>query len=102
MTKQTKTIIGIAIVAGLGYWIWSRRKEGKSVIPSLKTTDSNSSKFVGDENFFNARGGKPSRYVVGQYNNQTNQTYVYPEGNIRGGYWVNGTVNAPQGTIFTP
>jgi hypothetical protein len=42
------------------------------------------------------------KYVVGGYDSNTNQTWIYPEGNIGGGHYVIGYVNAPQGTTFTP
>lgn len=47
MTKKTKTIIGVAVAVGVGYWLYS--KYGK-------TSTSNFSGFTGDADFFNAGG----------------------------------------------
>lgn len=30
MDKQTKTLLGVAVVAGLGYWLWKKQSEKKA------------------------------------------------------------------------
>jgi hypothetical protein len=63
--------------------------------PPMRVSD-----FSGGEDFFNFDSS--GQYVVGGYNPNTNQTWIYPEGNIGGGHYVMGYVDAPQGTTFTP
>lgn len=70
----TKILIGASIVGVAAYLIYK---------PKTKAS------FV-----------RPERWVVGAY--QNGQTYIYPEGNYAGGYWVRGSVNVPSGTMFTP
>ena len=89
MTKQTKTILGVLVVAGVGYYIWSRNKAGKKLNPF--------SSFAGDDFFSNASG---TSRVVGGYDATNNRTWIYREGNKGQGYWVNGRVNARVGTRF--
>jgi hypothetical protein len=63
--------------------------------PPMRVSD-----FSGGEDFFNFTSS--GKWVVGGYNPKTNQTWIFPEGNIGGGHYVMGYVNAPQGTTFTP
>ena len=51
MTKQTKTIVGVLALAGVGYWIYTRNKAGKSLNPFAKSTN-----FTGANGFYNATG----------------------------------------------
>jgi hypothetical protein len=91
MTKQTKTILGVLVVAGVGYYIWSRNKAGKKLNPFAS--------YVGDEFFSNAVG-RGARRVVGGYDRANNRTWIYTEGNMGQGYFVSGKVNVPSGTRF--
>jgi len=35
MNKQTKTLLGLAVVAGVGYWLWKSNKDKKSAPASF-------------------------------------------------------------------
>jgi hypothetical protein len=52
MTNKTKTIIAVVGIGLVAYYVWMRKKQGKSMMPFGK-----SSSFSGDENFFNLQGG---------------------------------------------
>jgi len=68
---------------------------GKSVtIPPQRVSN-----FSGDGDFFNFDSEK--NWVVGDYSETREQTYIYPEGNYPEGYYVKGRVNYPKGTIFS-
>jgi hypothetical protein len=54
MTKNTKILLGLAVAGAVGYFIYSRKKAGKSLNPFA-----NSSNYAGND-FFNADG--PLRY----------------------------------------
>lgn len=60
--------------------------------PVLSSVDSVSSSF--------ATSGGGTRWVVGGTAN--GQTYIFPEGNTGGGHYINGLLNVPIGTIYTP
>jgi hypothetical protein len=51
MKQNTKIVLGLAGAVAVGYWIYSRKKAGKSLNPFAKSTN-----FTGGDNFFNASG----------------------------------------------
>lgn len=51
MTKKTKTILGVVVVGYIAYYLYKRKKSGKSLLPF--------GNFSGDDNFFNVVGKYP-------------------------------------------
>lgn len=96
MNKNTQTILGVLVVGYVGYVVYKKFIAKPKV--SIGGTIPKESSFSGDESFSGLAGAK---MVVGGYNAQTNQTYVYPEGNMGGGYYVKGRVNVPIGSTYT-
>ena len=98
MTKNTQTILSVLVLGVVGYVVYKKFIAKPKVIKVEGTMEKETSSFTGDEQFFNLAGQK---MVVGGYNSQTNQTWVFPEGNMGGGYYVKGKVNAPIGSTYT-
>lgn len=90
MNKKTKTILAVVVLAGVGLFLYNRKKAGKSLNP-FKSFDGE------DDEFFNAIG---RRKVVGGYDSANNRTWIFNEGSRGKGYWVTGRVNVPTGTTF--
>ncbi len=101
---NTKTIVTIAAIAAVGYFIYTRRKSGKSLNPF--------SSFTADEDtFFNVSGigggkGKRVNYIAGGYDaghqnpdGTRGATWISYGGAGHLGYWQSGYV--PQGTQVT-
>lgn len=97
MNKNLRMVISLVLTVGaVGGVVYIYKSYKKSKMPTGGAT--NPENFIGRGSASKA----PKAMVVGGYNAQTNQTYIYPQGNAGGGYWVNGSVNVPQGTTFTP
>jgi hypothetical protein len=94
MTKNTKQALGAAAIVVIGYFIWKayqKNKASAAAPAAAAPSDENSANIVG-----------AGRWVVGAYDASTNETYIFPEGNMGGGKRVRGRINAPQGTMFYP
>jgi len=101
MNKNTQTILGAILVGAVGYFLYKKYIATPKVTKvggNMKVVEEKSFAGNQDELFSELAGQK---MVVGGYNAQTNQTYVYPEGNMGGGYFVKGRVNVPSGTTYT-
>lgn len=93
MSKEMKYMLigaGVLVVGGIAVNQYKKSK----VKSAIATTPGAMSNAVGK-----AAAGQVM--VVGGYNAQTGQTYVFPEGQPGRGHYVNGTVNLPQGSTYT-
>jgi hypothetical protein len=94
ISKQSKMILGIVGVTIVAAYLFQKNKENKLMAGPAKSpamTDASSVGLV-----------KEGQWVVGGYDSQTNETYVYPEGNMGGGKRIKGRLNVPMGTRYWP
>lgn len=93
--SSNQKILGVVAIVGIAAFLYQRNKEKNLVIGSNTKgpvmTDAASAGFV-----------KEGQWVVGAYDATTNETYVFPEGNIGAGKRIRGRLNVPQGTRYTP
>jgi len=92
MNTKMKWGIGIA-AAVVGIYLLTRKKT--ATVSMVKSTDANTAGF-------STGGGQTGQHVVGQYNATTNQTFCFPYGNTAAGYFVQGRINLPMGSLFYP
>ena len=97
ISKQTQMIAGVAVLAVVAVMLYKKNKEKKALTAPVvggaapAMTDASSAGFV-----------KEGLWSVGAYDPATNETYVFPEGNMGGGKRIKGRLNVPQGTAYRP
>jgi hypothetical protein len=94
MTKKTKTILGVVVVGAIAFYLYKRKKSGKSLLPF--------GNFSGDDNFFNVNGTRRTSMPRGT---TTGCSQDDPSCNICGDSCVNGVcyvaIYNQSGTIST-
>jgi len=103
MTKKTKMIVGVVGIGLVAYYVWMRRKQGKSILPFGKSSSFTGdedffNKFSGDDNFFNLQGG-----VKGSEVTTTKGCQIYAGDGVSVGTILDGTrivVRSDNGTTL--
>lgn len=95
--SHNQKILAVVAIVGVAAYLYQRKKDKAIAYGGAKPAVMND---ASSASFGPGEGG--GSWKVGAYYPATNETYVYPEGNMRGGYRIMGRLNVPIGTRYSP